>query len=104
LGKGVVADEFLTALRSVAAGKRYLPQEIAARLAERVLSRPLSARELQVLELVQKGQSNRQIAEGLDLAERTVAMYMGHILDKLGVRSRTEAVSVALERGILPSK
>jgi len=104
LTKGVNASEFLTAVRTVAGKERYLPTALAGRLADRMLQPSLSLRELQVLELIFRGGSNRDIAKALSLAERTTGMYVGKILEKLDARSRTEAVSIALARGILRPK
>jgi DNA-binding NarL/FixJ family response regulator len=101
LTKDTSGPELVAAVRAVAAGQRYLPGAIAARIADRVLQPALSPRELQVLDGIFKGGSNRDIARDLALSERTVAMYVGFILDKLGAKSRTEAVAIALDRGIL---
>lgn len=101
LTKDVQADELVKAVRTVAGGARYLPSAIAARIADRMLQPALSPRELQVLEAIFKGGSNRDIAKDLGLSDRTVAMYVGFILEKLGAKSRTEAVAIALARGIL---
>jgi two-component system NarL family response regulator len=99
--KSIEPRDVLAAVRAVAAGERFVPAAIAARLAEHALQPLLTPREHQVLDLVALGKSNRSIAEDLHLAERTVIMYVSNILEKLGVRSRTEAVAVARDRGIL---
>lgn len=101
LTKGVRPGDFLGAVRAVYAGDRYLPPDIAGKVAERMMQPGLSPRELQVLELVYRGMSNRQIAATLSVSERTVGMFVSNILAKLDARSRTEAVSIAIERGIL---
>jgi two-component system NarL family response regulator len=104
LGKESHASELIPAIRAVAAGRRYLPAEIAAQLVDRAMRPGLSPREKRVLELIQRGLSNRAVAEELGVAEPTVATHVAQILKKLGVRNRTEAVAAAIERGILPSR
>lgn len=99
--KEVDGDELIRAVRSVAARERYLPRAIANKLAERLVHSALSPRELQVLQLVYGGQSNREIAAALRMSERTVSVHVSNILDKLDARNRTEAVRIALERGLL---
>jgi two-component system NarL family response regulator len=94
-------EALLDGIRTVAAGRRYVPPSIAARLADRLAGPALSLRELQVLEHVFRGESNREIAAALHVSERTVGVFVSSILAKLGARSRTEAVAVALARGIL---
>jgi two-component system NarL family response regulator len=104
LGKESHAEELIPAIRAVAAGRRYLPAAIAAQLADRALRPTLSPREKRVLELMSKGLSNRDISQELGLAQPTTATHVAQILKKLGVRNRTEAVSAALDRGILEQK
>ncbi|MDX2022139.1 MAG: response regulator transcription factor [Deltaproteobacteria bacterium] len=93
--------QVLDAIRKVANGQRYVPIEIASRLAERNPNSQLTPRESQVLELLCKGLSNRGIAEELQVAERTVGVYVSGILTKLEVKSRTEAIASALRRGFV---
>ena len=101
LTKEAPGDELVAAIRALHAGKRYLPPEIVDRMANRMRQPDLTHRELQILGAVAQGGSNRAIADGLGLAERTVGLYVSSVLSKLGARSRTEAVSIARERGIL---
>jgi DNA-binding NarL/FixJ family response regulator len=101
LVKSVQREELASAIRKVAAGQRHIPPEVAARLADRVTRSQLSARELEVLRLVVSGRRNREIAGALVIAEGTVKLHVSSILGKLGVADRTEAVTVALQRGIV---
>jgi two-component system, NarL family, response regulator len=101
LRKGSSPEELLQAIRTVHAGGRYVPAEIALTVAEHVGEGVLSVREREVLQLVFDGHSNKQIASRLGLSELTVAVHVKNILSKLGVGSRTEAVSAALRKGIL---
>jgi DNA-binding NarL/FixJ family response regulator len=89
------------AIRSVAAGERYLPPELAKKLEERGQHPLLTVRELEVLRLIARGCANKQIAAELAVSEATVKSHIAHILDKLDVPDRTRAVTLALERGML---
>jgi two-component system, NarL family, response regulator len=99
--KSTPPDEVVKAIRTVHAGGRLIAPEVAARLADRVNSPSLTAREVAVLELVAKGLSNKEIAAALFLAEDTVKNHLKHIYGKLEVSDRTEAVLLAVQRGIL---
>ena len=100
LTKDVLHDELLKAIRAVAAGQSYLPAAVAAVAAQ--TPRPdLSARELQVLELIVRGMANKQIAYALGIAEHTVKNHVKNILSKLGVQDRTQAATAAIQRGII---
>jgi two-component system NarL family response regulator len=99
--KSVQRHELISAIRKAAAGHRHIPPEVAARLAERVGRAQLSAREMDVLRLLVGGKRNRAIAAALDITEGTVKLHVSSILSKLGVSDRTEAVTVALQRGIV---
>lgn len=101
LVKSVQREELILAVRKAAAGRRHIPAEVAARLAERVARSDLSNRELEVLQQMLGGKRNRDIARSLTIAEGTVKLHVSSILAKLGVIDRTEAVTVALQRGIL---
>jgi DNA-binding NarL/FixJ family response regulator len=103
--KGAPPDELLLAVRSAAAGESALAPPIAARLLERMRTPQvsLSTREIEVLDLVATGRSNGEIARELVITEQTVKSHLVHIYTKLGVSSRTAAVSLARERGILRS-
>lgn len=101
LTKDVLHDELLKAIRAVHAGQSYLPAGVAAALAAQVPRPDLSARELQVLELIVKGLANKQIAYALGIAEHTVKNHVKNILDKLDVEDRTQATTAAIQRGIV---
>jgi DNA-binding NarL/FixJ family response regulator len=99
--KGIVRDELLDAIRAVHAGKRHIPGPLAEKVAEHLGSEKLSERELQVLAEIAAGRRNKEIGAALCIAEDTVKMHVKNILEKLEVNDRTEAVTVALRRGIL---
>ncbi len=101
VAKGMVRDELLEIIRSVHAGKRRLPAAVAQKLAEHIADEPISPRELEVLSLMAAGKRNKEIAYELSLAEDTVKMHVRNILSKLQVSDRTEAVTIALRRGII---
>jgi two-component system NarL family response regulator len=101
LVKSVQREELTTAIRKAAAGHRHIPAEVAARLADRVSRSQLSTREIEVLRLLVSGRRNREIANTLDITEGTVKLHVSSILGKLGASDRTEAVTVALQRGIV---
>lgn len=93
--------EMMDAIRTVGAGERYLPAQLARTLVSRLASPALTAREREVLELMRQGTANKQIARELQVAEGTVKAHVREILSKLGAISRTEAVNLALRRGLL---
>jgi two-component system NarL family response regulator len=100
--KDATTEEFVGAIRAVARGERHVPAEVARRLADRAMAGPpLSEREVEVLRLVAAGMTNKEIASALFIAEGTVKTHLNSIHGKLGVRDRTEAVMVAVRRGIL---
>jgi DNA-binding NarL/FixJ family response regulator len=101
LVKSVGREELTQAIRKAAAGRRHIPAEVATRLADRMSRAHLSTRELDVLRLLVGGKRNREIASVLDITEGTVKLHVSSILGKLGVVDRTEAVTVALQRGIV---
>ena len=101
LTKDVLHDELLKAIRAVHAGQTYLPASVAAALAAQMPRPDLSAREVQVLELIVRGLANKQIAYALSIAEHTVKNHVKNILSKLGVQDRTQAATVAIQRGII---
>jgi two-component system NarL family response regulator len=101
LVKSVQREELTRAIRKAAAGQRHIPAEVAARLADRVSGSHLSSRELDVLRLLVGGRRNRDIAGALDITEGTVKLHVSSILSKLGAMDRTEAVTRALQRGIV---
>jgi two-component system NarL family response regulator len=101
LVKSVQRDELMRAIRRAAQGLRHIPAEVAARLAEHVTRAQLSARETEVLRLLVAGRRNREIGNALDITEGTVKLHVSSILGKLGAADRTEAVTRALQRGIV---
>jgi DNA-binding NarL/FixJ family response regulator len=99
--KNTTRDKLIPALRAVAAGQRWIPKEIATRLAERNIFEELTGREIQVLEQMAKGLANKEIGEVLKISEHTVKGHLKNILGKLLVADRTEAVTKAVQRGII---
>ncbi len=99
--KGMSFDELLEAIKAVHAGLRYIPKEISDRLHERELSVGLTERETEVLALIVKGKKNKDIANTLGVTESTVKWHITTILTKLGVEDRTQAVTMAIQRGIV---
>jgi len=99
--KGHVHRELLDAIRSVHAGHKRIPPEIAAELADHAADDQLSAREIDVLRLIGEGNANKQIADKLLIAETTVKNHISSILSKLRANDRAHAVTIALQRGII---
>jgi DNA-binding NarL/FixJ family response regulator len=99
--KSMPPRELLDGIRQVHAGKKRIPPEVVARLAEHLSDEALTAREVEVLRQVAGGNRNRDIAERLFISEETVKVHVKHIMDKLGASDRTEAVAIALRRGII---
>ena len=99
--KNSTDEKLIPAIRAVAAGQRWIPQEIARRLAARRLFEDLTQTELQVLNELVKGLANKQIADVLTISENTAKWHLKNIIAKLHVADRTEAVSVAIQRGII---
>lgn len=99
--KGMFGDELMDAIRAVHSGKSRIPAVVAERLAERMGGPSLTSRELEVLELIVLGNSNKEIGGELTISEATVKTHINSILDKLGVTDRTQAVRTALQRGIV---
>lgn len=93
--------EIIAALRKVGAGERYLPDYVAATIAARLSAPSLTGRETEVLQLLRVGISNKEIARQMEVSEGTVKAHVREILSKLGAISRTEAVNLALQRGLL---
>lgn len=98
--KEMSLERLLEAIRLVHRGEQYVPPEIAARVGERLLAQ-LSPREIEVLQLVAKGRSNKEIGAELGVVEGTVKIHLTNILSKLGVSDRTQAIIVAVKRGII---
>lgn len=99
--KDMSRDEIVAAITAVHAGKRYFPAAIAARLAERMHRSTLSAREVEILELLAKGLTNKEIGQAFGISRHTVRNQIYSITQKLDVTDRTEAASVAIKQGII---
>ena len=99
--KDISADDLIGCIRGVLAGKTYLAPAAAAKLAEGVIRVQLTPRELATLQLMADGKANKEIAGALGISERTVKTHLGHLFEKLGVTSRTEAIGVATRRGLV---
>jgi DNA-binding NarL/FixJ family response regulator len=99
--KSMPPREVLEAIRKVHAGKKAIPPEIAAQLADHMSDETLTAREIEILQLVAEGNRNRDVADRLFISEGTVKVHMQHIMDKLGASDRTQAITIAVRRGII---
>lgn len=99
--KSIPKNELLNVIRSVHAGKRHIPPDVAARLAEHLGEEDLTSRELEVLRLIRDGYRNKQIADRLAIAETTVNFHIKNLVDKLRANDRTHAVTIAIRRGLL---
>ena len=99
--KSMPKNELLDVIRSVHSGRRHVPPEVAALLAEHLGEEDLTPRELEVLRLIRDGYRNKQIADQLAIAETTVNFHIKNLVDKLGANDRTHAVTIALRRGLL---
>lgn len=98
--KDTSSKELTTAIRTVYQGKKYVPQQVAMKLAERITKPELTSRETEVLKLLTKGKSNQEIGLILKITEGTVKFHINNILNKLGVSDRTQAVIMAFKRGL----
>jgi DNA-binding NarL/FixJ family response regulator len=101
--KDAPQSDMMDAIRAVHAGKRYFPRHIAARLAERMMRTNLTARELEVLQMLARGLTNKEIGSVLDISGNTVRNHVNSIIEKLEVSDRTEAATTAIHRGIIES-
>jgi DNA-binding NarL/FixJ family response regulator len=99
--KDISATALIACIHDVLAGKTYLAPTAAAKLAEGVARVQLTPRELSTLRLLADGRSNKEIGNELGISERTVKTHLGHLFEKLGVTSRTEAVRIAARRGLV---
>lgn len=99
--KSTPPDELMQAIRQVHAGKKRVPAEVAAQLAEHMSYESLTPREVEVLREVAEGNRNKDIAHRLFISEETVKVHIKHIMDKLGANDRTQAISIAVRRGII---
>jgi two-component system NarL family response regulator len=93
--------EMVDAILAVHAGRRYIPRHIAARLAERLMRTELTSRELEVLKMLAKGPTNKQIGHALGISDNTVRNHVNSIIEKLEVSDRTEAATIAIQRGLI---
>jgi len=99
--KSMPPKQMVDAIRQVHAGKKLIPPEIAAHIAEHMSDDALSKRELEVLSHVAGGNRNRDIAEILFISEETVKVHLKHAMEKLGASDRTQAVAIAVRRGMI---
>lgn len=99
--KSTPPEDMVNTIRQVHAGKKHIPAEVAARLAEHFSDEALTRREVEVLALVMAGNRNRDIADQLFISEETVKAHVKHTMEKLGALDRTQAVTIALRRGVL---
>jgi DNA-binding NarL/FixJ family response regulator len=99
--KSMPPKEMLEVIRQVHVGKRAIPPEVAAHLAEHITDEALTARETEVLQQIAGGNRNREIAEQLFISEETVKVHIKHIMEKLGASDRTQAVAIGVRRGII---
>jgi DNA-binding NarL/FixJ family response regulator len=99
--KSMPPKQMVDTIRAVHAGKKGIPPQVAAQLAEHLGDESLSQRELEVLRHVADGNRNRDIAELLFISEETVKVHLKHVMEKLGASDRTQAVAIALRRGMI---
>jgi DNA-binding NarL/FixJ family response regulator len=99
--KNMPPKELAAVVREIHAGKKQIPRQIAAQLAEHLGDEALTEREREVLRHVADGDRNRDIAEKLFISEETVKVHIKHVMEKLGARDRTEAVAIGVRRGII---
>jgi two-component system, NarL family, response regulator len=99
--KDAPREELMECIRAVHAGRMWIPPDVAAKLATRMGDEDLTPRELEVLQLMARGKSNKEIGATLGVSEGTVKIHVNHILEKLKVSGRTEATTAALKRGIV---
>ena len=99
--KTMPPKELVKVIRRVHAGKKHIPPEIAANLAEHFSNDALTPREIEVLAQIAEGNRNRDIAQRLFISEETVKVHIKHIMDKLDANDRTQAVAIAIRRGII---
>jgi DNA-binding NarL/FixJ family response regulator len=99
--KTMPPGELVDAIRQVHAGRKRIPAAVAAELAEHLADEPLTPREVEVLRQIAGGNRNRDIGERLFISEETVKVHVKHVMEKLGASDRTEAVAIAIRRGII---
>jgi two-component system NarL family response regulator len=99
--KDAPVEQLVECIRAVGEGRRWIPPEVGAKLAKRVATQGLTARELEVLHAMAPGKSNKEIGNSLGITEATVKVHVTHILEKLKASGRGEAVNLALKRGLV---
>ncbi|QNI32583.1 response regulator transcription factor [Alloacidobacterium dinghuense] len=99
--KDTSLKEMIEAIKTVHSGKRYIPRDIAARLAERMMRANLTSRELEILKMLSKGLTNKQIGHALGISDNTAKNHVNSIIEKLEVSDRTEAATTAIQRGLI---
>jgi DNA-binding NarL/FixJ family response regulator len=99
--KSMPPKDLVEVIRQVHAGKKRIPPQLAARLAEHMSDESLTVRELEVLRQIAEGNRNRDIGEKLFITEETVKVHIKHIMEKLGASDRTQAIAIAIRRGII---
>lgn len=99
--KDSTVDQLIECVHAVRENKTWVPPQVGAKLAKRITDKQLTRREIQVLHLVAVGKSNKEIGSELEISEATVKVHMTHILEKLRVAGRTEAINVAVRRGLV---
>jgi two-component system, NarL family, response regulator len=99
--KSTTQQEMVDAIRAVAAGRSHFPPHIASRLAHRMSRSNLTTREVEILEMMSKGLTNKQIGTALDISANTARNHVNNIIEKLDVSDRTEAVTIAIQQGLL---
>ena len=99
--KSAPFEALVDAIRKVNSGRKHFPTQVAETLAEHFSSDALSEREIEVLERMAEGDRNRDIGKRLSISEETVKVHIRHIMNKLGAKDRTQAVSIGLRRGVI---
>jgi DNA-binding NarL/FixJ family response regulator len=99
--KNMPPSELVQVIRQVHAGKKRVPPEVASHLAEHMSDEALTPREIDVLRQIAGGNRNRDIGDHLFISEETVKVHIKHLMDKLGARDRTQAIAIAVRRGII---
>jgi DNA-binding NarL/FixJ family response regulator len=99
--KSMPPKDLVEGIRQVHAGKKRIPPQLAAQLAEHMSDEALTAREIEVLRQIAEGNRNRDIGEKLFITEETVKVHIKHIMEKLGASDRTQAIAIAIRRGII---
>jgi two-component system NarL family response regulator len=99
--KNAPVEELIQSICAVAAGRQWIPSAVGAQLARRIVDRELTTREREVLVGITDGKSNKEIGVALNISEATVKVHVTHILEKLKASGRTEAIRLAVQRGLV---